>query len=82
LGAGQLSALYGQTTTVRRAPMEPVRSCPEVSGLSKLLIRVVFRLVGAVQLFVRVVRYPDKGACPEGAFGQCILSSTESIIEI
>ena len=33
-----------------------------------------------VQFFVRVVRYPDKGACPMGHSDNGILSRTEAVI--
>src|SRR6266404_1507511 len=51
--------------------------CPELSGvvrISKDLIWLAFRRVGFVRIFVQVVRYPDKGACPKGRSDKIILS--------
>jgi hypothetical protein len=57
-GDGQcLPHTGGQTMTVRRAPMESVRTCPEVSGLREILSRTeriieIYSLAGALTLAV------------------------------
>ena len=57
-----------------------VRSCPALSEFSKTLIVVAFHCVAIVRKFVRVVRYPDKGACPMRRSDKIILSGLDALV--